>query len=132
MTPQINAVLKDIRAKLEDVYGPEQIGYQPAPDVTGGVAGSGGAVNVQDATAALDLYMNAIVDRVSAVYGYAEDAATSLVFSVVGELASDGAIPDFPGEDAPTQELADWLGKAKSVGLMAQVLQTAAQAQTGG
>jgi hypothetical protein len=124
MTPQINAVLDEIRLRLENAFGPETASSGSDAHASG-EAGEGEAENVTDVEDALDLYLNAMISKLEADYDFEEDDAIGLVFDVIDELGEEGLLPPFPEDEATEQMLATWMGKAKSVGLQARVIEAA-------
>lgn len=124
MTPQINAVLDEIRLRLENAFGPE-VASSGSGSHNRGEPGDGEAENVTDVEDALDLYLNAMISKLEAEHEFDEDSAIGLVFDVIDELGEEGLLPPFPEEDATDEMLAAWMGKAKSVGLQARVIEAA-------
>jgi len=119
MNRRVNSVLTDIRVQMEaegDVavaYGPgvAQDGADTTHDAEAGV---GGAVNPSDASDTLDLYLSGISDLVSLEYGKNSNEAMNFVFSAASALASQGLVPAMPSDSADPEEIAIWLGKAKT------------------
>lgn len=131
MNHRINSVLEDIRTTLE-AEGDDVTAYGPTVGAdVGGVtnkdaeAGTGGAMNPSDVSNTLDLYLSEIADLLTLEYGKSETEAMSFVFSAASALASDGLIPSMPSDNASDDEVAQWLGKAKSVQFASQVLSRA-------
>jgi hypothetical protein len=124
MTPQINAVLDEIRLRLENAFGPEAA---PTSSHAQGEPGDGEAANLTDVEDALDLYLNAMIGKLEQDYDFDEDTAIGLVFDVIEELGEEGLLPPFPEEEATDEMLAAWMGKAKSVGLQARVIEAATE-----
>ena len=128
MTPQINNVLSQIREKLdleESAWGPDM--HQQVDDEShlSGKPGTGMAVNKTDIVDAVEMYLGQIVDGLLKLYDVDESAAEGLIFTVADQMASDGMLPPTPGEDAGPDDLSKWMGKAKSMGLEAAVMQAA-------
>lgn len=131
MNPRLNAVLKSVRLHLEAegnpddavAYGP--IGSGSGDSVDDAEAGSGGAVNPSNVSDTLDLYLSEIADLLTIEYGKSEDESLNFVFSAASTLAREGVIPPIPSDNAPEQEIAVWLGKAKSVQFASHVMQRA-------
>jgi hypothetical protein len=88
-------------------------------------AGSGGAVNPPNVSDTLDLYLSEIADLLTVEYGKGEEGAFKFVFDAAKALADEGAIPMIPEDKAADEEIAIWLGKAKSVQFGHQVLNKA-------
>lgn len=135
MNTRINSVLEDIRTTLE-AEGDDAVAHGPAvPADVGGAtnkdaeAGTGGAANPSDVNSTLDLYLSEIADLLTLEYGKNENEAMSFVFSAASSLSGDGVIPPMPNDNAPDDEVAAWLGKAKSVQFAHHVLQRAQQMQ---
>lgn len=124
MTPQINAVLDEIRLRLENAFGPE-VASSGVDSHNKGEPGDGEAENITDVEDALDLYLNSMISKLEAEYDFEEDDAIGLVFDVIDELGEEGLLPPFPEDDATDEMLAAWMGKAKSVGLQARVIEAA-------
>ena len=122
MTPQINAVLDEIRLRLENAFGPELANATTDDSHNTGAAGEGEAENVSDIGDSFDQYLNDMISSLETA-GFDEDTAIGLVFDVADELAEEGLLPPFPEDDSTDQMLAAWLGKAKSVGLQARVIE---------
>lgn len=125
-TPRVNKVLEDIRATLE-AEGDDVTAYGPAGSESGETsgeaeAGTGGAINPSNASDTLDQYLTDIGDLLVLEYGKSDNEAMSFVFSSAGQLARDGVIPKMPDDDASPEEIAVWLGKAKSVQFASHVL----------
>jgi hypothetical protein len=119
MNTRVNSVLTDIRVQLEaegDVvaYGPGTPKNAGGDTTADAEAGVGGAVNPSDVSDTLDLYLSGIADLVALEYGKDAGAAMSFVFSAASSLASAGVIPKIPADSAPPEEIAVWLGKAKT------------------
>lgn len=130
MNTRVNSVLTDIRVQLE--AEDNAVAYGPgAPKNAGGAsqadaeAGVGGAVNPSDVGDTLDLYLSGIADLVALEYNKDAGAAMSFVFSAASSLASAGMIPKIPADSAPPEEIAVWLGKAKTVQFSHHVLSKA-------
>lgn len=126
--PRLNHFL-DEAIRLLEADGDDVTSHGPgvAADVGGSAsvdaeAGEGGAVNPSDASDALDFYLNNMADLLGLEYGKTKSEAMSFVFSAVSQLVRDGMVPEIPGDNAAPQDIAIWLGKAKSVGLGAFVL----------
>ncbi len=117
MTPAINEVLKQIDKKItaEAAWGPEVPAVdEPGSHYSGG-PGDGGADNETDVEDAVDFYFDNIVDRLTQEFGMSDDEAMDLIYSTADEMADEGMIPEMPGEESDDEEVAAWLGKAKSV-----------------
>jgi hypothetical protein len=130
MTPQINTVLQTIRLQLEQT-GPA------IPGVSGdsflkGEPGSGGAENISDVEDAFDMYISDIVDIIMFETDMSDTQATDFVFHMADHLSSQGMLPELPEDESDEQELAAWMGKAKSVGFATQVFKAARDAVTRG
>ena len=131
MNRRVNSVLTDIRVQLE-AEGDSVVAYGPGvPKNAGGdstadaEAGVGGAVNPSDASDTLDLYLSGIADTLALEYDKDAGAAMSFVFSAASSLASAGLIPKIPSDSAPPEEIAIWLGKAKTCQFSYHVLNKA-------
>lgn len=130
MDRRINAVLKNIRLTLEqegadDAYGPGITAAVGGKSTKDAEAGSGGAVNPSNVSDTLDIYVTDIADLISLEYDQPPEKAMTFVFSAADALAKDGVIPELPDDDAPPEEIALWLGKAKSVQFSNHVMQRA-------
>lgn len=133
MTPEINRCLTDVRKKLaedwdEAAFGPGSHGTGTDKD-SKAAPGEGGAVNPADyqADSSWDMYIQDICDHLMAVWEIEEGEAMSLIQQVADEMAEDGLIPEYPagGKADDDQDLAIWVGKAKSAGLHGAVFQKA-------
>jgi hypothetical protein len=132
MNSRINAVLEDIRTRLE-AEGEDNV-TASGPDVPADIggdstadaeAGSGGAINPPNVGDALDLYLSEIADLLTVEYGKSAEEAFKFVFDAAKALADEGAIPMIPEDEVADEEIAIWLGKAKSVQFGHQVLNRA-------
>jgi hypothetical protein len=133
MTPQINRCLTDVRKKLSEdwegpAYGPSSMGVGTDKG-SKAASGEGGANNPGGYTAdnAWDKYISDICDHLMATWDIEEGQAMSLIQQVADEMAEDGLIPEYPagGKADDEQDLAIWLGKAKSAGFHGAVYQKA-------
>jgi hypothetical protein len=131
MNNRINAVLENIRATMEGegddatAYGPSVSGDVGGATNADAEAGAGGAVNPSDVSNTLDLYLSEISDLLTLEYGKNENEAMNFVFSAASALAREGVIPEVPSDSATDDEVAQWLGKAKSVQFASHVLNRA-------
>jgi len=87
-------------------------------------AGESGADNVTDVEAALDLYLDSIVERLMEK-GASEDDAVEFIFLMADECMENGELPPMPGEDASDDEASVWMGTAKTAGFTNKVLSRA-------
>lgn len=128
MTPRVNRVLEDIRQTLEQEGGDDDaVAFGPtgADSTDAGTeaqAGTGAAINPSDASDTLDQYLTDIADLLVLEYGKNDNEAMNFVFSAASQLARDGLVPDMPEDSAAPEEIAIWLGKAKSVQFSSHVL----------
>lgn len=134
MTPQINTVLETIRRQLAqtEATGPAIPGVSSDDTHLAGEPGSGGADNISDIEDAFDMYISDIVDIIMFETDMADSQATDFVFYMADHLASQGLLPPLPEDESEEQELADWMGKAKSVGFATQVFKAARDSVTAG
>jgi hypothetical protein len=98
---------------------------QGGEDAATAAPGDGGADNPPDAGDTLDLYLSNIADLLGLEYDMDDSSAANFIYDVAEELASSGLLPEMPDDDAPAQEIAEWMGKAKSVQFAAMVLKRA-------
>ena len=132
MNAQINRCLSDVRKKLAEdwegpAYGPGSMGIGTDK---GNKAhpGEGGAENPGEyGDNAWDMYISGICDELMAIWEMEESQAMSLIQQVADEMAADGMLPEYPagGKADDEQDLAIWIGKAKSAGLHGAVFQKA-------
>lgn len=119
MNTQINAMLGDVVRRVEATeaaaWGPEQ-DVEPT-DYETGTPGTLGATNVGTAWDSYDAYFGEIIDSLMATYEVSEDDAVDLIYDVLDEMIEEGLIEEMPEDESPEEEVAVWLGKAKSVGL---------------
>lgn len=131
MTPSINNVLSAIRRRLQEedatAWGPNMTGMAPT-NLSGGEPGEGGATNETDIPDALDKYLGGIADQLVSNFGMSEQAAYGKIMATARSLASDGTLPSMPSESSPDQEIAEWMGKAASIGFAQHVFQKASSA----
>lgn len=135
MNTRVNSVLTDIRQQLEAegdavAYGPGTPKNAGGDTTADAEAGVGGAINPSDVSDTLDLYLSGIADLVSLEYGKDPGAAMSFVFSAASSLASAGIVPKMPSDGAAPEEIAVWLGKAKTCQFSHHVLGKARDMQT--
>jgi len=132
MNSKINKLLEAIRRQVVEEEGKDKddiTAYGPgvAADVGGAStadaeAGSGSAMNPTNIGDTVDQYIMTIADTISIQYDKTREEALKFVFDAATTLANDGDIPAPPDDDAADEEVAIWLGKAKSVDLAGQVL----------
>jgi hypothetical protein len=133
MNTRINSVLEDIRHQLEaegessDVTasGPDTPAGVGGGSTAGAEAGSGGAINPPNVSDTLDLYITEIADLLTVEYDKTPEEAMKFVFDAAKALSDEGAIPPIPDDDTADEEIAIWLGKAKSVQFAHQVMNRA-------
>jgi len=127
MNAQVNEVLGQIRAHLDERWGPED---DPTSAAAAGAApGDLGATNPSDVMDAFDLYIGGIVERLMANYEMTDEEALDFVFEVADEKAADGTLPPIPDEE-DAEGTALWVGKAKTIAFGGEVLKAAhAQAE---
>jgi hypothetical protein len=104
-------LLTKVRQKLETAWSPE--GEEP---------GEGSASNSSDAEDVLDLYLDAIVERLLEEFEISEDDAYDFVFACADELAEEEDLPEMPDDAASDQDVAVWVGQAKTLGFVGYVL----------
>lgn len=102
-------VLERVRERLTDELG----------------EGTGQANNVPDVDATLDAYLNAVMDRILSEFEIEEDDAITLIYDTADALAASGQLPVFPDEDASYDDVAIWIGKAKTLGFDNEVIKAA-------
>lgn len=124
MRAQVNAVLDEIREKLEGEWATQEE-IEGHADSEGG---EGGAENVSDIEDKFNAFMNDVVDAVLDRYDVKDDDAIALVFDVIDSAVEDEELPDFPDDDASEQEVGVFLGAAQALGLKGMVLQAAKDA----
>ena len=134
MNRRVNSVLTDIRVQMEAegnavAYGAgvPQAGADTTHDAEAGV---GGAINPSDASDTLDLYLSGIADLIALEYGKKPNEAMNFVFSAASALAGKGMVPTMPSDSAPPEEVAIWLGKAKTCQFSHHVLSRAREMAT--
>jgi hypothetical protein len=125
ISPRTNAVLSSIREELESAWGPE--GAPPTPSSMGAAAGSGGAANPAETSDTLDLFLAEIADLAAIQYDLDDAAASSLIY----DLADEMGMP-IPDTGAAPEEVAAWLGRAKSMQFPQAVLHRAQEQATAG
>ena len=99
-------VLERIRSELESDLG----------------EGTGQATNKSDVDAALTLYMDPILNHIVSEYGVGEEEGTNLIFKVADKLAASGDLPPMPSDESSDEDVAFWLGKAKTLGFESAVI----------
>jgi hypothetical protein len=88
--------------------------------------GTGQAKNRSDVGNTLDLYLDMIFDHLVSELGLDEEAAQALIFRVADEKAASGDLPLMPTEKSSDDDIAVWLGKAKTLGFEHEVLKATA------
>lgn len=124
MRVQVNAVLDEIREKLEGAWATEE-------EIEGhgdSEAGEGGAENVSDVEDKFNAFMDDLVAALLDRYEVSEDDAIGLIFDVIDGAIEDEELPDFPEDDASEQDVATFVGTAQALGLKGMVLQAAKEA----
>jgi hypothetical protein len=81
--------------------------------------------NETDVDAALDLYLDSIVERLVEKLGASEDQAVEFIMLMADELEEQGQMPPMPGEGSSDNDVSLWLGSAKTCGFTNQVLEMA-------
>jgi hypothetical protein len=130
MNKRINSVLEGIRNQLEaegedTTYGPGIAADVGGASTQDAEAGSGGAINPPDVSDTLDIYVTEIADLISLEYDQTPEQALKFVFNAATALSKDGLVPPMPSDGAPPEEVAMWLGKAKSIQFSNHVMQRA-------
>ena len=80
--------------------------------------------NGTDVDAALDLYLDSIVERL-VEKGATDAEAVEFVFLVADHLEENGDLPPMPGEDSSDDEVSVWMGTAKTMGFTNKILSMA-------
>lgn len=123
METNITGSLTAIRTHLEEAaWGPEAATQTRDQQAS---AGELDAVNDTTISDDVDAYFNEMIDQLLQAYDTTEDEAIEFVFDVADEMAEEGLIPAVPDEDADDEELALWLGQAKTAGLHIHVSEAA-------
>ena len=126
MTPQINSLMDEIRRRLEKTemtaWGPEPTGVPADDSHLAGQPGEGGADNITDVQDSLDLFLSDIADHLQALYELDDEGAYEFIFSVANDLAKEGSLPPVPGDEAPEEEISQWIGAAGSIMFAARVM----------
>lgn len=110
MNVEINKLLGTVRSGLMEA---EKVGGSLAAD------------NESDVWEAMEGLMNEVLDALVADYDNSEDEFLDLIFMVADDLAAEGKLPAFPEDDASDEAVAEWLGKARTVGFTKCVLKAA-------
>lgn len=128
MNRQLNTALRRIRLHLES-EGDDVVAHGPSvgAEVGGAAAataqaGTGEAENPSTVSDTLDFYLAEIADLLTMEYDMSEDASFNFVFSAASALAKDGLVPEIPGDNASDDEIAIWMGQAKTCHFAGQVL----------
>lgn len=108
------------KALAEDDYTPISSEANPEP-------GELDAPNADPAVDRVDAYLATITDSLVDEYDVGDEEAFDFVLSVADELAALGEMPEMPGDDAPGNEQAEWLGVATTMGFHRVVLDIAAE-----
>ncbi len=87
------------------------------------------AESLEESSDSLDDFMVESAERVMLETGWDEDAALDLVFEVAESGLEEGVLPEIPTEDAPPEEVAEWLEAANNSGFLLQVIVAAKSAQ---
>jgi hypothetical protein len=103
------SVLERIRVRLEGDLG----------------EGTGQAKNTSDVDVALNTYLNAILTRLMTELGMDGDAGEALIYSTADKLATSRGLPPFPTDESSDEEVAIWVGKAKTMGFDNEVMKAA-------
>lgn len=114
-TQKLNALMEEIRLRLEDEEEAEP-GDMSVP------------VNPDGTADALDAYVDDVVQALLDAYELDVEDAVGFVLELAEVFAEEGVLPPFPDEEDPAEMRSAWLGKAKSVGFAAEVLQAASEA----
>ena len=83
------------------------------------------AENPSDVWEAMESYLNDILDALTADYELSDGDALDFVFSVADELSEAGKLPEFPDDSADEDTVADWMGKAQTMGFQQAVMKAA-------
>lgn len=67
--------------------------------------------------AAFDFYIGGLIDNLVSSFDFEDEDAWEILLDFSDRLASDGVLPEFPGESDNGEELAAWMSAAKSIGL---------------
>lgn len=124
MKAQVNAVLDEIREKLEGEWATQEEieGHKDSE------AGEGGAENVSDIEDRFNAFMDDLVSALTDRYEVSDDDAIGLIFDVVDGAVEDEELPDFPDDESSEQEVATFIGTAQALGLKGMILQAAKEA----
>lgn len=125
MNKRVNSVLQEVLVRLreqdEDGVDSDDKPYGPGVDADiGGAsareaeAGAGGAVNPSDVGDTLDIYLSDIASILEIEYDMDDEDALQFVFSAADEMADEGLLPEMPEDEAEDEEIALWLGTAKT------------------
>lgn len=130
MTPQINTVLSGIRRRLMEAEKSDAVAWGPnsmtnATQHGKGKPGDGGATNEPDAPDALDKYLQSIADRLVADLDMTDDQALGKITATARRLSGEGVLPALPGQNASATDIAEWIGKAATIGFAQHVFQDA-------
>ncbi len=87
--------------------------------------GTGQAKNTSDVDTALNSYLNAILEHLVSELDMSEDEGQQLIYSVADKLAASGNLPPFPTDESSDDEVAIWIGKAKTLGFSNEVTKAA-------
>ena len=88
-------------------------------------AGESEADNETDIADAMDLYLNSLANTLLDQFDASEDEVGEFIVDMAMSMAEDGVMPPFPGEDATDDQMSLWLGAAKTVGFVHEVLKAA-------
>jgi hypothetical protein len=131
MTPDVNALLDEVREEMERKLSENVSPESPETPEVGdnshlaGKAGVQGAENISDANDAVDKFIADIVGQLVLQSGMDEDEAFDYVFDFFDDTTADGHLPPLPDDDADPEELSNWLGKATTYGVSAKILKQA-------
>jgi hypothetical protein len=85
----------------------------------------GSPENESDVWETMDAYLSGILDSMLEAYEMTDSEALEFVFEVAEMLASDDKLPAFPDDNADEASVAEWMGKAKTLGFAQAVLDQA-------
>lgn len=130
MNVRVNSVLRQVRRFLEQeddvtAYGPGVAADIGGEDAATAAPGEGGADNPATVGDALDAYLTNIADLLGLEFDLEDEEALNFVFDAADDLSGEGKLPEVPGDDSSDEEIALWLGNAKTVGFSAHVLSKA-------
>lgn len=115
MNAQINGVLDQIRAKLEESSWNGGVATSVAPDAAPALPpmnSSPADIPDEQQDDALDMYLSGMVDSLMNQYDATDAEAADTVFAAIDQAVQDGKIPEMPDDNADPHEIPLWVGKA--------------------